>query len=87
MLATWLHPGASHKNTKKMNFQPILNIELFLTHIKLELGVLGIIGKLVNDVVHLWRQNFGNIIVFFFIYIKEKLHTVAIGREDKGLAN
>jgi hypothetical protein len=26
---------------------------------ELELGVLGIIGKPVKDVVHLWRENFG----------------------------
>jgi hypothetical protein len=28
------------------------------------LGVLGIVGKFVKDVVHLWRQNYENIILF-----------------------
>ena len=50
---------------KNLNFQPILNIELFLTHTKPELGVLGIAKKLVKDVVHLWRQNFEKI--YFYL--------------------
>jgi hypothetical protein len=50
MVASWSPP----QNTKKMILYPILITELFLTHTKLELGVLGIVGKLVKDVVQLW---------------------------------
>jgi hypothetical protein len=37
---------SSSKITKKLNFQPILNIKLFPTHIESELGMLGIAKKL-----------------------------------------
>jgi hypothetical protein len=43
---------------KKFNLHPILNIELFLTNMESELGVLGITRKLVKDVVQLHWQNF-----------------------------
>jgi hypothetical protein len=46
----------SSKNTRKLSLYPILNIELFPTHTELELGVLGVAGKLVKDVIQLqWR--------------------------------
>ena len=38
------------KNTKKLNSQFILNNGLFMAHIKLELGMLGVAQKLVKDV-------------------------------------
>jgi hypothetical protein len=44
---------SSSKNTQTLNFQPISNIELFPTHTELELGMLGIAGKLAKDVAHL----------------------------------
>jgi hypothetical protein len=44
---------SSSKNIEKLNLQPISNIELFLTHIELELGIFGIARKLVKDVVHI----------------------------------
>jgi hypothetical protein len=69
MLAIWPHLGAPQKMQKNLNFQPILNIELFLTHTKSELGVLGIAKKLVKNVVHLWRQNFEKIIFFIFLQV------------------
>jgi hypothetical protein len=50
--------------TKKWNFQPILDIELFLIHLELELDMLGIARKLVKNVVYLWRQTFEKIIFF-----------------------
>jgi hypothetical protein len=50
----WLHKNSS-KNTKKLNLQPISNTELFPTHKKLELDVLGFAKKLVKDVIHLRR--------------------------------
>jgi hypothetical protein len=43
--------------TTKLNLQPILNIELFPIHIESKLDMLGFAGKLVKDVVHLWRKN------------------------------
>ena len=48
---------SSSKNTGKLYFQPILNIESFQTHTKLKLGVLGAMGKPVKDVVHTTRLN------------------------------
>ena len=44
--ATWLHLEAPPKNTEKINKDRLSNIELVLTHMVLELGVLGIAGKL-----------------------------------------
>jgi hypothetical protein len=44
---------SSSKNTRKSNVQPIWNIELFRTHIGLELGMVGVAKKLVKDVVHM----------------------------------
>jgi hypothetical protein len=38
----------SSKNTRKLHLHPILNIELFPTHIKLELDVLGVVRKIVK---------------------------------------
>jgi hypothetical protein len=44
------------KKYKKIGFTPILNIQLFPTHTELELGVFGVVGKLVKDVIQLrWR--------------------------------
>jgi hypothetical protein len=43
MLAIWLHLGPPQKITKKSNLQPIL--KLFLIHMELELGVLGVAKK------------------------------------------
>jgi hypothetical protein len=61
MLTTWLYLGAPKKNTYKLNFQPVSNIELFPIQTELELGVLGIAKKLVKDVVHPWRRDFEKI--------------------------
>jgi hypothetical protein len=57
-------PWSSSKTTRKLNLQPISNIELFPAHVELELGMLGVAGKLVKDVIHLWSQKFWN----FFSY-------------------
>ena len=57
MLAMWLLLGVS-KNARKMILQPISNIELSQTHTQLELDMHGVAGKLMKDVVHLWRENF-----------------------------
>ena len=43
---TWLHLEAPPKNTQKINKYWFSNIELVLTHTILELGMLGIVGKL-----------------------------------------
>ena len=45
-IATWLHLEAPPKNTEKINKYWLSNIELVLTHMVLELGVLGIARKL-----------------------------------------
>jgi hypothetical protein len=45
MLATWLRLEAPQKNTRKLSLQPILTIKLFLTHIHLELHMLGYCQK------------------------------------------
>jgi hypothetical protein len=42
------------KKTRKLNLQSVLNIELFWTHTKTKLGVLGVARKLVKDDVQLW---------------------------------
>ena len=44
--ATWLHLEAPLAKTKKINKNRLSNIELILTQTVLELGVLGIAGKL-----------------------------------------
>ena len=44
--ATWLHLEGPPKNSKKINKYRLSNIELVLTHTILELGMLGISGKL-----------------------------------------
>ena len=44
--ATWLHLDAPPENTEKINKYWLSNFELVLTHTVLELGVLGIAGKL-----------------------------------------
>jgi hypothetical protein len=49
---------SASKITEKLNLQPVLNIELFLTHTESKLGVLGIAGKLAKNIVHMWRRNF-----------------------------
>ena len=49
--ATWLHLGAPPKNIEKINKYRLSNIELMLTHTVSELGVLGIIGKLLMPFV------------------------------------
>jgi hypothetical protein len=43
----------SSKNTRKLNSQSVLNIELFQNFTKMKLVVLGVAKKLVRDVVHL----------------------------------
>jgi hypothetical protein len=48
----------SSKNTRKLSLHSILNIELFPTHTESKLGVLGVAGKLVKDIVQLWWRNF-----------------------------
>jgi hypothetical protein len=40
------------KITKNLDLQTVLNIELFPTHMKSKLVVLGVAGKLIEDVVH-----------------------------------
>jgi hypothetical protein len=54
----WLASRSFSIITRKLSLQPILNIGLFPTHTKLELGVLGVAEKLAKDVVQLWKQNF-----------------------------
>jgi hypothetical protein len=43
------------KITRKLSSQPDSNIKLFPTHTKLILSVLGVAGKLVKNVVQLYR--------------------------------
>jgi hypothetical protein len=67
-MGNFSHMAASRnfsKNTRKVNFQPVSNIELFPTHMELELSILGIARKLMKDVVHLWRWNFEKKLFFF----------------------
>jgi hypothetical protein len=45
-------------NTRKVNLQLVLEIELFMTHTKLRLDVLSVVRKLVKDVVHPLRRDF-----------------------------
>ena len=56
----------SSKCAQKLNFQPVLNIELFPIHMESELGMLGTAVKLVKDTGHLWRWNFWKNKFFFF---------------------
>ena len=44
--ATWLHLDAPLENTKEINKYQLSNFELVLTHMVLELSVLGIAEKL-----------------------------------------
>ena len=46
---------SSLKITKKNEFATRLNIELFPTHMELELDMLGVAKKLVKNVVHSWN--------------------------------
>jgi hypothetical protein len=46
---------SSQKIIRKLNLQLVSNIEKFATHTDLELGMLGIFGKLEKNGVHLWR--------------------------------
>ena len=55
--ATWLHLEAPLENIEKINKYQISNIELILTHTILELGVLGISGKLLMPFVTLCKKN------------------------------
>jgi hypothetical protein len=48
---------SSPKNMGRMNLQPFLNKNSPWAHTKLELGVLGVAGKLVKYVVHLSKRN------------------------------
>ena len=43
---TWLHLEAFLENTEKTNKYQLSNIELVFTHMVLELGMVGIAGKL-----------------------------------------
>ena len=62
--ATWLHLEAPLENTKKINKYRFLNIELVLTHTVLELGMLGIAGKLLVPSITLCKK----FQIFFLIY-------------------
>jgi hypothetical protein len=55
---------SSSKNARKLNSQPILNIELFPIHMESKLGMLGVAEKLVKDVVPLWRWKSENNKIF-----------------------
>ena len=54
--ATWLHLDAPPKNTEKINKYQLSSFELVLTHTVLELGVLGIAGKLLVPSVTLCKK-------------------------------
>ena len=54
--ATWLHLEAPPENTEKINKYRLSNIELVLTHMVLELGMLGISGKLLVPSVILCKE-------------------------------
>ena len=53
---TWLHLKAPPENTEKINKYQLSNIELVLTHTVLELGVLGIAGKLLVPSIILCKK-------------------------------
>ena len=54
--ATWLHLEAPLENIEKINKYQFSKIELVLTHTILELGVLGIAGKLLVPSVTLCKK-------------------------------
>jgi hypothetical protein len=55
MLAIWLYLGALQEIQGTLKH--VLNIELFPTCIELNMGTLGVVGKLVKDVAQLlWRH-------------------------------
>ena len=54
--ATWLHLDAPPENTKKINKYRLSNFELVLTHMVLELGVLGITEKLLMPSITLCKK-------------------------------
>ena len=56
--ATWLHLKAPPKNTEKIKKYWLSNIELVLTHMVLELGVLGIVRKLLVPSITLCKKKF-----------------------------
>jgi hypothetical protein len=60
---------SSSKITRKLNLQPIPNIEIILTQIESQLGVLDVVEKLVKDAVHLYRTNFEKNNNFFFLRV------------------
>jgi hypothetical protein len=45
---------SSSKLKRILNLLPVLNIELFPTHTKSKLDLLGVARKLVRDVIHMW---------------------------------
>ena len=55
--ATWLHLEALLENIEKINKYWLSNIELVLTHTVLELGVLGIAGKLLVPSITSCQKN------------------------------
>ena len=59
--ATWLHLEAPLENTEKINKYRLSNIELVLTHTVLELGMLGIAGKLLVPSVILYKKTQKNL--------------------------
>jgi hypothetical protein len=52
--------GRSLENIGKMNLKPVLNKTSPWAHTELELDVLGVLGKLVKYVVHLFIENSKN---------------------------
>jgi hypothetical protein len=54
--ATWLTCRSSLENTGKMSLIPVFNKNLPRAHTELELGMLGVHGKLVKYVVHLSKR-------------------------------
>ena len=54
--ATWLHLEAPLENIEKINKYWLSKIELVLTHTLLELGMLGIAGKLLVPSITLCRK-------------------------------
>jgi hypothetical protein len=62
---------SSSKNTLKMNLKLILNKTSLQAHMELELDVLGVPGKLVKYVVHLFlvSRNFRGSLVFAKIFL------------------
>jgi hypothetical protein len=45
---------STSRNTRNLNLESFSNIELFWTHIGLDLDMLGIARKLVKDVIQFW---------------------------------